>query len=254
MFFAHILREDRPALELLTADYSFLNERLAKFYGVPDVRGDDFRMVTFGADTIARGGILAQGTFLIVTSNPSRTSPVKRGLFVLDSILGTPTPPPPPDVPELEEARKQLGKNPTVGEMLAVHRAEPLCKSCHVRMDPIGLALENFNALGQWRDREEGRPIDSAGKLVTGEEFANVMELKQILATSRKQDFFRCLSEKLLTYALGRGVEYYDAPCVDQIAQQLGTGKGTLRELIHGIVASTPFQMRRGDGSRLGRN
>ncbi|MGC6566813.1 MAG: DUF1592 domain-containing protein [Akkermansiaceae bacterium] len=248
-FFRHIVVENRPLLELLDADYSFLNENLAKFYGIPNVRGNNFRKVTFDERAKGRGGLLGQGTFLIVTSQSTRTSPVKRGLFVLDNILGTPAPPAPPDVPELEEVEKQLHEGATMRQLMEVHREKALCASCHERMDPIGLALENFNALGQWRDQEDGKPIDSAGKLVTGEEFNNVMELKTILATSRKQDFYRCLTEKLLTYALGRGVEYYDAPTVDAIMAQLVKEGGGMKDLVYAVTESVPFQKRRGDGS-----
>ena len=250
LFFQHIVRENRPVLELLNAKYSFLNEALANFYGVPGVKGREHRRVDFGKDLWARGGILTQGTFLIVTSQPTRTSPVKRGLFVLDNILGTPAPPAPPDVPELEEARKEVSDG-TMRELMVAHREKALCKSCHERMDPIGLALENFNAIGQWRDEEAGKAIDSAGQLVTGEKFSNVMELKEILASSRKQDFYRCLTEKILTYALGRGVEYYDAPTVDAIVARLNGAEGRMLDLIYGVVESAPFQKRRGDGDRL---
>jgi hypothetical protein len=249
-FFQYILKENRPVLELLNAKYSFLNEPLAKFYGVPGVKGREHRRVDFGEDQWARGGILTQGTFLIVTSQPTRTSPVKRGLFVLENILGTPAPPAPPDVPELEEAKKEVTDG-TMRELMVAHRQKALCRSCHERMDPIGLALENFNAIGQWRDEEEGKSIDSAGQLVTGEKFSNVMELKEILASSRKQDFYRCLTEKMLTYALGRGVEYYDAPTVDAIVARLNEEEGRMVDLVYGIVESVPFQKRRGDGDRL---
>ncbi|MDB4538105.1 DUF1588 domain-containing protein, partial [Akkermansiaceae bacterium] len=177
------------------------------------------------------------------------TSPVNRGLFVLDNILGTPAPPAPPDVPELEEAKKEFDRGATMRQLMEVHREKPLCASCHERMDPIGLALENFNALGQWRDEEDGTAIDSAGKLVTGENFSNVMELKTILATSRKQDFYRCLTEKLLTYAIGRGVEFYDAPTIDAIMAQLVREGGGMKDLIYAIIESVPFQKRRGDGN-----
>ena len=250
LFFQHILRENRPILELLNAKYSFLNESLASFYGVSGVKGNTYRRVEFGDEVWARGGILTQGTFLIVTSQPTRTSPVKRGLFVLENILGTPAPPAPPDVPELEDAEKASVKG-TMRERMVAHREKALCKSCHQRMDPIGLALENFNAIGQWRDRDEGQPIDSAGQLITGEKFSNVLELKEILSSSRKEDFYRCLTEKMLTYAVGRGVEYYDAPAVDQIVDGLLSGEGSLVDLIYGVVESTPFQKRRGDGNRL---
>lgn len=248
-FFQHVLLENRPILELLDANYSFLNEDLARFYGVPGIRGDQFRKVEFDDQARGRGGLLGQGTFLIVTSQSTRTSPVKRGLFVLDNILGTPAPPAPPDVPELEEVEEKLHHGATMRELMEAHRKKPLCASCHERMDPIGLALENFNALGQWRDREDGQTIDSAGQLVTGEKFSNVMELKKILASSRKQDFYRCLTEKMLTYAIGRGVEYYDAPTVNSIMSQLSKEGGGMKDLIYAIVESVPFQKRRGDGS-----
>lgn len=248
-FFRHVVIENRPLLELLNADYSFLNERLATFYGVENVRGNHFRKVHFGENAIGRGGLLGQGTFLIVTSQSTRTSPVKRGLFVLDNILGTPAPPAPPDVPELEEVEKKLHEGATMRQLMEIHREKALCASCHERMDPIGLALENFNALGQWRDQEDGKEIESAGRLVTGEEFSNVMELKNILATSRKDDFYRCLTEKMLTYALGRGVEYYDAPTVKKIMSELRNHDGGMKNLIYAIVESVPFQKRRGDGA-----
>ena len=250
LFFQHILKENRPIIELLNARYSFLNESLAKFYGVSGVKGDTYRRVEFGEEQQARGGILTQGTFLIVTSQPTRTSPVKRGLFVLENILGTPAPPAPPDVPELEDPEKESVEG-TMRERMVAHREKALCKSCHQRMDPIGLALENFNAIGQWRDEDAGQPIDSAGQLVTGEKFSNVMELKEILISSRKEDFYRCLTEKMLTYALGRGVEYYDAPTVDRIVERLLDQEGNMADLIYGVVESIPFQKRRGDGDRL---
>lgn len=248
-FFSYIVSNNRPILELLNGNYSFLNENLANFYGISGVRGKDFQKVEFGEHVKGRGGILGQGTFLIVTSQSTRTSPVKRGLFVLDNILGIPAPPAPPDVPDLEEVSKHQVEPLTMRQLMEVHRENPLCASCHERMDPIGLALENFNALGQWRENEDGREIDSAGKLVTGEIFSNIMELKTILAGSRKQDFYRCLSEKMLTYALGRGVEYYDAPTIDKIIAQLLNDGGGMKDLIYAIIESVPFQKRRGDGS-----
>ena len=251
MFFEYVLRENRSILELLNANYSFLNDNLARFYGVPNIQGKQFRKVEFGEELRSRGGILTQGTFLLVTSQPTRTSPVKRGLFVLDNILGTPAPPAPPDVPELEEVQQEA-EGATMRDLMVVHRQKALCKSCHARMDPIGLALENFNAIGQWRNEDGGKPIDTAGQLVTGEKFSNVMELKDILASSRKQDFYRCLTEKVLTYALGRGVEYYDAPTVDVIVKGLNKKEAGMMELIYGVVESAPFQKRRGDGNRGG--
>jgi len=163
-----------------------------------------------------RGGVLTEASVLLVTSNPDRTSPVKRGLFVLDNVLNTPTPPPPPNIPPLERAENTFhGKDPTLRQALQVHREKPMCASCHSRMDPIGLAFENFNAMGMWRDQERNQTIEASGQLVTGEKFESVQELKHILATDRKVDFYRCLTEKMLTYALGRGLEYYDVETVD---------------------------------------
>jgi hypothetical protein len=171
---------------------------------------------------------------------------VKRGLFVLDNILGTPAPPAPPNVPELEEAAEGAGESLTMREMMKVHRDNPDCRGCHARMDPIGLGLENFDALGRFRMEEHGKPIETAGELLTGEKFANVAELKEILATSRRDDFYRCLCEKLLTYAVGRGVEYYDATTIEALVQRLKDHDGQLDELIMGIIESAPFQKRRG--------
>ncbi|MFM8335179.1 MAG: DUF1592 domain-containing protein, partial [Opitutaceae bacterium] len=210
-YFEHILREDRSLLELIDSDYAFLNARLAEHYGVPGVEGDEIRKVTLPPDS-PRGGVITQGTVLAVTSNPTRTSPVKRGVFILDNILGTPPPPAPPDIPALEEARKVFkDREPKLSEMLAFHRSNRLCSSCHDRMDPLGLAFENFNALGGWRDTEAGQPIDPAGRLVTGERFADVAALKRVLARDRRADVYRCLTEKVFTYALGRSAEPGDA-------------------------------------------
>jgi hypothetical protein len=245
MLFDFILREKRPAEELISARYSFLNERLAKFYGIENVAGEEFRPVDL-TEHPERGGLLTQGTFLMVTSNPTRTSAVKRGLFVLDNLLGTPPPPAPPNVPALEDTGS-VKKDPTMREMMEIHRKNPDCRGCHARMDPIGLGLENFNALGQFRTQENGKPIDTAGQLVTGEKFNNVAALKDLLASKRKQDFYRCISEKLLTYAIGRGVEYYDSTTISLLTERMEKNNGQLRELILGIVESAPFQKRRGD-------
>ncbi|MGL5017069.1 MAG: DUF1592 domain-containing protein, partial [Luteolibacter sp.] len=216
LLFDFILREGRPVEEIISARYSFLNERLANFYGIDGVAGDEFRAVDL-TEHPERGGLLTQGTFLLVTSNASRTSPVKRGLYVLDNLLGTPAPPAPPNVPELEEAATAGNPHPTMREMMEIHRKNPDCRSCHARMDPIGLGLENFNALGQFRTEEHGKPLDTAGQLLTGEKFSDVATLKEILAVGRKTDFYRCLTEKLLTFAIGRGVEYYDSTTIDQL-------------------------------------
>lgn len=244
MLIEHLIEENRPLTELLTADYTFLNSRLAKFYGIDDVDGNDMRKVKLSRDD-HRGGLLTQASFLIVTSNPTRTSPVKRGLFILENLLGTPAPPPPADVPPLEDS-KDSKKKLTMRQMMELHRRDPLCSSCHSRMDPLGLALEEFNGIGMWRDEEGGKPIETAGKLITGEKFADVRELSQVIAKKRTKDLYRCTTEKLLTYALGRGVEYYDAPAIDRIVADLESD-GRIRTLLYGIVESAPFQLRRRD-------
>lgn len=244
-FFEFILRNDRPAEELISAHYSVLNERLAKYYGIDGVQGEEFRPVDLLAHP-ERGGILTQGTFLIVTSNPTRTSPVKRGLFVLDNLLGTPAPPAPPNVPPLEQSAPKQSANPTMREVMEIHRSNPDCRGCHARMDPIGLGLENYNAIGQFRINQDSKRIDASGKLLTGEKFTDIAALKSALGEHRKQDIYRCLSEKLLTFAIGRGVEYYDAPTIDSLVARLDKNQGKLSELIHGITESAPFQKRRG--------
>jgi hypothetical protein len=253
LLFAHLLRDNASALELLTADYTFVNEPLARFYGLPEVDGTQMRKVSLAADS-HRGGLLSHGSFLVVTSNPSRTSPVKRGLFVLENLLGTPTPPPPPGVPPLAESKDAKGKKLTMRQMMEVHRADALCASCHARMDPLGLALEDYNALGLWRASERGRPIETAGRLITGEKFADARELAQVIATQRRADFYRCLSEKMLTYAIGRGVDYHDAPAVERLVEALNRDGGKMQSLVLELVASAPFQLRRGDGQPQPRN
>ncbi len=237
-YFQHIVQANRPLVELLDSNYTFLNEPLAKHYGVPDVSGNHMRKVTL-PEGHARGGVLTQGTTLIVTSNPTRTSPVKRGLFILENILGTPPPPPPADVPDLESATEE-GENASLRAALAQHRASPLCRSCHNRMDPLGLSLESFNAMGMWRDQELQQPIDPAGKLITGEAFDGIADLKAILATERKLDFYRCLTEKLLTYALGRGPEPGDVETVDRIVSALEQDD-RFSTLLEGILTSPAF-------------
>jgi hypothetical protein len=245
LLFAHVMRQDRSVLDLIDNDYTFLNERRARHYGITNVTGNQMRLVTLPEDS-PRGGVLTHGSVLVVTSNPTRTSPVKRGLFVLDNVLGLPPPPPPANIPLLEESEKAFkDREPTLREILAVHREKPLCSSCHNRMDPLGLALENFNALGMWREKERGQQIDAAGKLITGESFDGIRELKQLLTTQHRRDFYRCLTEKLLTFALGRGLEYYDVETVDQIVERLEKERGRFSALLTGIVESTPFQKRR---------
>jgi len=250
LLFTHLLTDNRSALELLTADYTFLNEQLASFYGIPDVKGTEMRKVTLPAESPRRGGVLTHASTLVVTSNPTRTSPVKRGLFILENILGTPAPPAPPNVPELEATRKR-GQKLTMREMMVIHRENALCASCHARMDPLGLALENFTPLGTFRDNDAGKPIDTTGQLITGEKFSTVAELSQVLATSRREDFLRCLTEKLLIFAIGRGLEYYDTVTIDQLTKKLKEDNGAMRSAIYAIVESAPFQKRRGDGPHV---
>ena len=245
MCFEYIVKEDRSLLDLLDCDYTFLNERLASLYGVPDVRGNDLRRVKLPEGS-PRGGVLTHAAMLLVTSNPTRTSPVKRGLFILDNILGTPAPPAPAGVPDLEEtAKKFAGREPPLRELLAAHRESALCSSCHSRMDPLGIALENFNALGMWRDQEKDQPINSSGKLITGETFQNVRDLKKILRDRRATDFYRCVTEKMLTYALGRGMVETDEQTLDLIVQRLIENNGKFSALIQGVIESAPFQKQR---------
>ncbi len=243
-YFGYVTRSDRSVLELIDSDYTFLNARLAQYYGLAEaaITGDDFRKVTLPSDS-PRGGMLTMASVLAVTSNPTRTSPVKRGLFILDNILGAPAPPPPPNIPPLEAAAVGLkNAHPTLREVLAVHRSKPECVSCHQRLDPPGLALENFNAMGIWREREFGQPIEPGGTLVTGESFKNVREMKHILATRHRTEFYRCLTEKLLTYALGRGLEDYDTEAVDRIVYRLEQDKGRFSTLLTGVIESAPFE------------
>ncbi len=246
LFFSNIIREDRSVLEFLTADYTFLNERLARFYGINDVKGDEFRRVSLKGTP--RGGLLTQASVLTVTSNPTRTSPVKRGKWVLENLLGTPPPPPPPDVPLLKEGGVLTG---SLRQRMEQHRENPTCASCHARMDPIGFGLENFDGIGTWRERDGDFAIDPAGKLVTGESFNGVGDLKSILLKNKRDDFVHCLSEKMLTYALGRGLEYYDKCALDQITKRLAKNHDRFSALVLEVVKSTPFEMRRGEAEQV---
>ncbi len=245
LFFGSVVHEDRPLVDLLESRDTFLNGRLARHYGIPGISGEAMRRVTLPDDS-PRGGLLTQGTVLVVSSNPTRTSPVKRGLFVLDNFLGTPPPPPPADIPQLEDSEKSVqGHEPSLREVMAIHREKALCHSCHARMDPLGLAFENFNALGMYRETERKQALDTSGKLITGEPFSGVQDLKRILRNEHRLDFYRCLTEKLLTYALGRGLESTDVETVDQIVNRLNSGEGRFSTLLTGIIESAPFQKRR---------
>jgi hypothetical protein len=246
MYFAYVARENRPVTELIDSNYTFLNEDLAKYYGIDGVSGKDLRKVTLPAGN-PRGGMLTQGSALIVTSNPDRTSPVKRGLFVLSNFLGTPPPPPPANVPALEASESEFkdGHEPVLRDVLKLHRENPMCASCHNRMDPIGLAFENFNAIGAWRDAERKQAIVAEGSLITGETFTSVAQLKKILAQEHREEFYQTLTGKLMTYATGRGMEYYDVETIDQIVSKLDADGGRFSALLTGIVSSAPFQKMR---------
>jgi mono/diheme cytochrome c family protein len=241
LFFDSVVREDRSVLDLIRADYTFLNERLAKHYGIPNVYGSHFRRVTVGPET-RRGGLLRHGSVLAVTSYATRTSPIIRGVYVLDNIFGAPPPPPLPNVPALDEGT--VSASLPMRERLAAHRKNAVCASCHRTIDPVGFALENFNAVGQWRSYEgEGEPIDASGALPGAGEFSGVAGLEDALL-GRPEMFTGALTEKLLTFALGRGVEYYDAPAVRKIVRDTAKDGYRFSSLILGIVKSVPFQMR----------
>jgi mono/diheme cytochrome c family protein len=244
LFVESIMREDRSVVELLTADYTFLNDRLARHYGIPNVKGPEFRRVRLADER--RRGLLGHGSVLTVTSPAIRTSPVQRGKWILENILGSPPPPPPPDVPMLTEPPpgSKTGATP-MRERMAQHRANPVCASCHGVIDPAGFALENYNWVGQWRDVDETYArIDASGRLPDGTTFSDLDGFRGALVANR-QRFVQTLIEKLMTYALGRGVEYYDMPAVRKIQRDAAATDYRLSSLIKGIVSSAPFQMRR---------
>jgi hypothetical protein len=245
LLFDTVVREDRSVLDLLDANYTFVNERLARHYGIPNVYGSRFRKVTLADEN--RRGLLGHGSVLTVTSYPNRTSPVLRGKWILENILGTPPPPPPPNVPALTESGED-GQVLTVRERLEAHRRNPVCASCHRVMDPLGFSLENFDGIGQWRSREEGGPVDASGQLADGTAVDGPVSLRQAL-TRRPEQFVGTVAEKLLTYALGRGLEYYDMPVVRSIARDSAPGDYRFSSIVAGIVRSTPFQMKRAAGA-----
>ncbi len=251
LFFDSIVRENRSVLDLLDADYTFLNERLARHYGVPGVRGARFRRVSLPADSVRRG-LLGQGSILTGTSRANRTSPVIRGKWILENVLGAPPPPPPPDVPDLVEERDPRKVLP-MREQMAAHRANPVCAACHAQMDQLGFALENFDAIGEWRDvYASGLPIDASAEFPDGAAFDGPAELRRLLL-SRADDFLTTATERLLTYALGRGLEAADMPAVRGIKRGAAEDDYRFASLVEGVVASLPFRMRmareRTDGS-----
>jgi len=240
LFFENIVREDRSILEFLDADYSFLNEALGRYYGIANVSGSDFRKVKLPDHN--RGGVITMGSTLTVTSNPTRTSPVKRGKWILENVLGTPPPPPAPDAPPFPPTDQIKG---TVRQQLEQHRANPACATCHAKLDPLGLGLENFDAVGRWRTSENKLPVDASGVLPDGASFDGPATMKKVLLA--KADLFRrCLAEKMLTYALGRGLEYYDKCVLDEVTTKLTKGQDRFSSLILAIVQSEPFQKRKG--------
>lgn len=241
LFFESMLRENRSVTDILDADYTFVNQRLAEHYGIPDIYGSHFRRVTLIDEN--RRGLLGQGSFLLVTSRANRTSPVLRGKWVLENLLGTPPPPPPPEVPALNEKKGEIG-NMTMRQRTEAHRANPVCASCHIRMDPIGFALENFDGVGRFRTTENGTALDVSGELPDGTRFNGPIELRKVLLGQQEQ-LAQTITEKLLTYALGREVEAHDMPAVRKILREAAPGGYRWLSLISGVIESVPFQMRR---------
>lgn len=237
MFFAHIVREDRSVLDFLTADFTFVNQRLAEHYGITGVVGEEFRQVSLGE---RRAGVLTHASILTLTSNPTRTSPVKRGKWILENVLGTPPPPPPAGVEELAEGEGEelLG---SLRERLEQHRADPNCATCHNRMDPLGFGLENFDAVGAWRVKDGKFPIDPSGELPGQETFAGPVELMTVLRENKSEDFLRCLTKKMLTYALGRGLVSDDECAIRDVLKRMENNDHRFSALIRGIVTSDPF-------------
>ncbi|MYD87466.1 MAG: DUF1592 domain-containing protein, partial [Acidobacteria bacterium] len=242
LLFQSVLEEDRSVVDLLTAEYTFVNERVARHYGFPGVYGDHFRRVDLPAGS-PRAGLLGHGSILTVTSYATRTSPVLRGKWILENLLGTPPPAPPANVPPLDETRSNT-RIVSMRERMEAHRQNPQCAVCHRIMDPAGLSMENFDAIGRWRDVEGGAAIDAAGNLPGGEDFDGVAGLREAVL-DRPEVFVGTVAEKLLTYALGRGLDHADAPALRAITRAAAADDYRLSSLILGIVESTPFQMRR---------
>jgi hypothetical protein len=245
MFFSSLLVENRSVLDLLAGEYTFLNERLARHYGIAGVQGTEFRKVSLKGT--GRAGVLTHASVLTITSNSTRTSPVKRGKWVLENLLAQAPPPPPPTVPPLDET-KQAATAASLRQRMEQHRADPLCSSCHSIMDPIGFSLEHFDGIGAWREKDGAFPVDASGLLPSGEKFEGAEGLTRLLSEKRRDQFLRCLTEKVLTYSLGRGLEYYDRCALDRITERVARDKYRFSSLILAVVESVPFQMRRGDG------
>jgi hypothetical protein len=248
LFIDSIVRDDRPIGDLLTANYTFLNERLAEHYGIHDVQGTNFRRVTLAADN-PRRGLLGQGSILTLTSQGIRTSPVTRGKYILEELLGTPPPDPPPNVPSLPE--KKNGEGPkTMRERMAAHRANPVCAGCHAMIDPLGFSLENFDPVGAWRNFDDGSArIDPSGAMPDGRKFDTVIEFRALL-TAHPEQLAMTFTEKLLTYALGRGLEPYDMPAVRKIVHDAARNDYRVQSIVLGVANSYPFQMRSASSAR----
>jgi hypothetical protein len=242
LFFNHVLRDNRPLADFLDARYTFLNDRLAKFYGIADVNGPDFRRVEL--TTGQRGGILSQASVLTVSSYPTRTSVVIRGKYILNNILGSPPPPPPADVPPLDES--SVGTSASLRQQMEKHRANAVCASCHSKMDPLGFALENYDGIGKWRTEDGKFPVDSSGTLPNGKSFSTPAEMRTVLK-AQLPEFARCMVEKMLTYSLGRGLGSYDRRTVEEIDRKLAASGYPFQSILFEIVRSLPFQSRRGE-------
>ncbi len=243
LLFENVMREDRSVFEFLTADYTFVNERLAKHYGMTGVMGEEFQRVSLKGTP--RAGVLTHASILTLTSNPTRTSPVKRGKWVLENLLATPPPPPAPNVPELDGQKQLVG---TLRQRMEQHRANPTCASCHTKMDAIGFGLENYDGIGAFRTLDAGATIDPSGELSATDKFKGPVDLANLLAKQKKEDYIRCMVEKMLTYSLGRGLEYYDRCAMKEIAEGLARRRYTFSGLVLEVVNSVPFQKRRGEG------
>ena len=246
LFFAEVIREDRSILDFLDARFTYLNERLAKHYGIAGVKGDKFRRVKLTGNQ--RAGVLTHASILTITSNPTRTSPVKRGKWILENIFDQPPPAPPPGVPELDEDKIAAGQL-SLRKQLEIHRKNPVCASCHDTMDAIGFGFENFDAVGRWREKDGRNPVDASGVLPSGAKFSGPLELVKVLK-QKKADFARCFARKLLTFALGRGLEYYDKCAVDAIVAEAAKRDYRFTSFVMQVVTSKPFLMRRGDGEK----
>jgi mono/diheme cytochrome c family protein len=243
LFLSSILRENRSVRELLTANYTFVNERLAEHYGIPNVRGSQFRRVAFPEGS-PRGGLLGQGGILTLTSYSTRTSPVLRGKYVLENLLASPPPPPPPNVPSLKTEGNKSGESLSLREAMVQHRAQPACANCHARMDPIGFAMENFDAVGKWRDQDAGKPLDVSSQLADGTVVDGVAGVRNLILRDPER-FAGAIAEKLLMYATGRNVQYFDAPAIRRIVREAAASDYKFSTLVLGVTTSVPFQTRR---------